>query len=141
MLGKVDSRSVMAHRESGVTALVGRSVLVTVFIPSDLGPVGPVSSTGRIRRILRIVTKWRTYSKALVELDEPLPWGATGTRLISAVSQSYRDKLDRLVERRRLPVIFAAEAAWMFECAEDDPRLLSEPEGNYVGFGGIHLTS
>ncbi len=132
----------MVRKDRALEALLGRRVEVTAFVPTDLGPVGPIRSDGQIRRVLGIVTKERRYSKAIVELDEPMrSAGGIEARLISAASQSYLDNLDTLTIRGRLPVVFAAEAKWVLECQDDDPRLASETDSVYIGFGGIHLTS
>jgi len=129
----------MVRQSHSLPSLVGRRVEVTVFVPTNLGPTGPIYSYGRIRRVLMIVARERRYSKAIVELDEPLRWSAKESRLISAVSQSYIDRLPKLASLGRVPVVFATEAAWILECGEDDPRLLPENDEAYLGFGGIHL--
>jgi len=128
-------------RQSHILApLVGRRVEVTILVPTDLGPTGPIYSYGRIRRVLMIVARERSYSKLIVELDEPLQLAAKESRLISAVSRSYLDGLPKLASLGRVPVVFAIEASWILECGEDDPRLFSENDEAYLGFGGIHIT-
>src|SRR2546427_4173913 len=105
-----------------------------------LGPTGPIYSYGRIRRVLMIVARERSYSKLIVELDEPLRLAAKESRLISAVSRSYLDGLPKLASLGRVPVVFAIAASWILGCGEDDPRLFSENDEAYLGFGGIHIT-
>ena len=130
----------MVRQSHSLAPFVGRHVEVTIFVPTDLGPTGPIHSYGRIRRVLMIVARERRYSKAIVELNEPLRLAAKESRLISAVSRSYLDRLPKLASLGRLPVMFATEASWILECGEDDPRLFSENDEAYLGFGGIHIT-
>ena len=134
-----NQRPSMVRQSHSLASLVGRRVEVTIFVPTDLGPTGPIYSYGRIRRVLMIVARERRYSKAIVELDEPLRLAAKESRLISAVSRSYLDGLPKLASTGRVPVIFATEASWILECGEDDPKLFSENDQAYLGFGGIHL--
>ena len=135
-----NQRPRLVRQSHSLAPLVGRRVEVTILVPTDLGPTGPIYSYGRIRRVLMIVARERSYSKLIVELDEPLQLAAKESRLISAVSRSYLDGLPKLASLGRVPVVFAIEASWILECGEDDPRLFSENDEAYLGFGGIHIT-
>lgn len=130
----------MESSQSKDGTLVGRSVIITISEPSGEGPSLPTSSVGRIRRLLNLASgDGRRYYKAVVELDMPLQLAGSRAPLLSVVSRSPHDDLPSRLACGSLPVNIAAEAAWILECREDDPRLRSGWEPGFLGFGGAKL--
>jgi len=132
----------MARRLEWVASVLGHHVDIYISEPDSLGggPLRPVALSGRLRRVLRLVSaSGKDYTIGVVELESPLEWPGRRTGLVSIISRGSNRDLTMEKENVSFPVNVAAEDDWLLVCREDDPRLSSGRNSIWLGYGGARI--